>query len=798
MNTLRRTLSILLFVSLTMPLATVQAVDGTHFGDGNLPASCTGESTPGPHFTDSCYHMRTNLNDLDTPIIDVLLTLPVGPYAERDLRTTRQAIEMWDAGIQYLAPQMGLDWLGGVEFNIFLDDDTFTTDPAWDPEIVVVTINPAVTYVQGIGIDPLGFSAPCRGANPLASFEAWGSLPGFDSHHDGHSGTYVEECEGGGTTCYAVNVAIDPVPGVVEDVLGINLFDLVTHEVGHCLSIGHVGDAGDHTAAAVPVDDIMSYTHNNAPGKCVSTLDVESFALRMSKFLLPTPLVANHASDPDGRFQIQHPSDHYYASSTGLALDCPKPDTGLVPLREPVNFTPENGLRRSPPALAITSHDDGDHAAAGIVNVAGTVMYGAAAGDQDGDGVLDGDDNCPADFNPGQSDGDNDGTGDACDPTDGAFPTPDGQIRGGITIFSDLNPVAAHNELVGIGTGAAGDPKPKFLGGEPVTFQSRFTTAPAGLVSVNNTTFTWHLWNAAGDLVTTIPCRTSADSSAGVANGFNCKGSANLPAEAGHYYASARLDNGTLWIADDPNDDTDHPGLKGLEVLPVAIPTVPTTTSTITFEDDGDPVNTFYADDSTLGVMGAVIDTSEYFTLELTGVSDVKIRLEWASLVGFDDLDLYVTGAASKDSAEALTDFEEVVLKDVPRGTLFIKVTPYQINDPLFGAEYTLVAEVTTTGTTTDTDGDGVDDVDDLCANTPPETIVDATGCPTVEPSGERIVISVDGVKVATQAVDGRGGDTFSQDIDLTGLSGPVEVTVTWYDGNWIVLAKTITLVIDA
>ncbi|ANM29247.1 hypothetical protein ABI59_06070 [Acidobacteria bacterium Mor1] len=40
---------------------------------------------------------------------------------------------------------------------------------------------------------------------------------------------------------------------------------------------------------------------------------------------------------------------------------------------------------------------------------------GSVGPDADSDGVADGSDNCPADFNPGQADGDGDGLGDACD-----------------------------------------------------------------------------------------------------------------------------------------------------------------------------------------------------------------------------------------------------------------------------------------------------------------------------------------------------------------------------------------------
>ncbi|MBW3582044.1 MAG: hypothetical protein KY455_03000 [Euryarchaeota archaeon] len=289
-----------------------------------LPEGCTSHRDEG--YDPVCYYMRTDLNVLDTPDIDVLILPPASPSAERDLRVMRQAVEMWAEGIDTLAPQMGLDWLSdGVDFDIF-PRDNISSNPLWDPEIVVVASNPVGGI--GIGVDPVEFvfgrKGPCHGQpNPLASFEHWSAIPGFDSHHDDRSGTYRTDCEGGGPICFAVNGAIDPAPGTF-DIFG--LYDLVAHEFGHCLTIGHVGDALDHTTPNVPVHDIMAYT-DQTHDKCVSTLDVESFAITMSRFLLDTPYGAN-----DYPFHVQHPDDHWYASPTGAPEDCPQPDYDLVPV----------------------------------------------------------------------------------------------------------------------------------------------------------------------------------------------------------------------------------------------------------------------------------------------------------------------------------------------------------------------------------------------------------------------------------------------------------------------------------
>ncbi|MEK6975122.1 MAG: hypothetical protein AABY18_02120 [Candidatus Thermoplasmatota archaeon] len=343
-----------------------------------------------------CHQIATMMNGLDSPKIDVLILVPAGPFAERDMRIMRQSVEMWADGVTFLAGDMGLQWMAdGVEFHIFMEmpsatgqgESEFTTYPIVDPEIVVVATNPVGGI--GIGIDPLDFAGiifgegagqgPCHGvANPF-DMALWENLPGFDSHHGGRGGTYTEDCGGaGGNICFSVNGAVDPATSVIDF---FQLYDLVSHETGHCLTLGHVGDGAEGAWSSVPTNDIMAYSAD-PPGlsKCVSTLDVEGLAVAMSRYLdVNGDGVVNsddyvHANDAVGQgdrpFQIQHPDNHHYASPTRKAIDCPQPDMGPVPLSEVVNFTPLSPLR---PQLAIQGLLDLQVVGQGLVNLRGEV-----------------------------------------------------------------------------------------------------------------------------------------------------------------------------------------------------------------------------------------------------------------------------------------------------------------------------------------------------------------------------------------------------------------------------------------
>ncbi|HUF31968.1 MAG TPA: hypothetical protein VMN58_02015, partial [Acidimicrobiales bacterium] len=703
--------------------------NGPYFGEDNFPPGCIRDMSS----DDLCHHMRTGLNALDSPVIDVLILVPVSPTAERDMRIMRQAIEMWDGGIDYLARQMGLDWLAdGVEFHITVDQidlssgqgGELTTYPLVDPEIVVIATNPVGGI--GIGVDPVDFVftdedlVPCHNVENPFDFEHWENLPGFDSHHDGRrSGTYVEDCGGaGGNICVAVNGAIDPAP---EQVDFFGLFDLVAHEVGHCLTIGHVGDGAEGDWGVVPTNDIMAYSQDPPDlTKCVSTLDVEGFALRMSRYLDVNDdkafdghdlLLANDQIGQGGHaFQVQHPNDHLYASSTGSPLDCPQPDLGLVPgERTDWTPTPEASVES---VLTVTSPDDGAVADDGVFQVTGTAEKRRLG--QDGE--------------PTESFGsDEDAHDDASSPITEILrlnvEATAEHVQAVITL-EDLWPrtdVASPTSYSVLIDGRRYDSFVRYpVDANPMTWDNGAGAyMPAG-------TSTWDL--AAKTVTFTIPLDHL------VAVGIEAP-----------YFVSSRSNVGSLLtqVADDYAPDQGEKGIGvagAARVVDLGPPgaSVGDGTKTVNFEHDGG--NTFYPEQSTLGVTTMLgLDLSHEFPLIVTEASDVALTLTWTDAVGGADLDLYVTGAADSGTQGATGKPEETVYLSDVIGDLDILVEPFLVTDPLDGSTYTLTAEVTPL------DGSGA-----------PDDCQDATGdgtdgCPVAT---EHVRIYVDGAVVGSQAID--------------------------------------------
>jgi hypothetical protein len=83
----------------------------------------------------------------------------------------------------------------------------------------------------------------------------------------------------------------------------------------------------------------------------------------------------DQVGSPDGLnpLQVQHPQDHFYASSTGAATDCPQPDVGELP-GERTEWMPAQAPITAP-ALTVDSPADGTSVADGVLTVAGTVEH---------------------------------------------------------------------------------------------------------------------------------------------------------------------------------------------------------------------------------------------------------------------------------------------------------------------------------------------------------------------------------------------------------------------------------------
>lgn len=214
------------------------------------PTFCASED--GCDFWDDDYHEFV-LYEVDTATLDVLIVPSASADHAEDTPVLKAAVEAWAAGIQAL----GEDWFAeGVTFRVYvLGEDTPPMEALADPEIVVLAAEYNPVLLFGIG-EQLPAS-PCRGD----------AVKTYAPHrHDGMS-ILAADCAEGGFTCVAINTNF-----LTGD--SVQLHDLVAHEFGHCLGGGHVGDALDFTAKHVPVQDIMSYQHDEAQVHCVSNLNV--------------------------------------------------------------------------------------------------------------------------------------------------------------------------------------------------------------------------------------------------------------------------------------------------------------------------------------------------------------------------------------------------------------------------------------------------------------------------------------------------------------------------------------------
>lgn len=784
-------------VGLGAPAAAAPSDDYTRssFGDGNLPAGCIVDRDP-LNPDNICYHMKVGLNALDDPKIDVAVLAPVSPGVERDLRVGEQAVRMWGEGIDYLADEMGMEWLAdGVDFNITthqlkVDPAGLLTKPITlvDPEIVVIMSNPAGGI--GIGIDPVSFAGelgivdgegtPCLVEDDPLDFGTWQQKKGFDQHGQEKGGTYVADCGGvGGNVCFAVNGAVDPVPGASDF---FPLYELVAHEVGHCLTVGHVGDGADGPWGPTATNDIMAYSAD-PPGlaKCVSTLDVEGFALRMSRYVdrngdgkvtARDELVANDlAGDGFSSFQVQHPRDHRYASSTGSPADCPQPDQSAVPLAEG-DFTP-SPVPSSRPLLR-----------AGKVSVVGGRVRVAGKATNVALGKL---------------------------PTKRSATAVDATGDGG-TPVSDLTSMSVRTDKKFVhATMSVGQVAPRVLPTSVTAYSllvdgRRFdsfiaTGDTSGTPKVMDNGTGYYLpdgtatWNDDGSVDFKIRRDYLADQqilapyTVNAITGYHLRSNDwvatadSVPDALGVQVAAPRMAG---------RDLRDAPRAKKV------------TRSTTTLTPEGGV--TKYPFESTFGLGGLVsaVDTFEYFTVPVAEQSTVEVTLEWT---GANFFAMSVNGGSS----QVVEEGENSLTVTVPwaRRDLSVTVDPQQVLEP---STFTVTARSTTV--VKDTDGDRVPDVADACVRDrgpstgagcpdrdadglfdsvdrcPTKASTSANGCPTK--ADERVELWVDGQKLASSTVVTKG---LPAAFRLTSRAGAVRpgrhrVEVRWVrDGR--VVART-------
>ena len=770
---------------------------GPFYGDGNLPPGCIKDMNR-DNPDNVCYHAKVGLNALDSPQVDVAVLVPVSPTAERDMRIMRQAVQAWEGGIDYLSDEMGLGWLrDGVDFHITVDsvdltgDDggEFTTYPLVDPEIVVLATNPVGG--AGIGADPayltgeLGLfdenGVPCHDIQNPFDIETWEALPGFDSHHEDRSGIYVEDCGGaGGNVCFSVNGGVDPVPGVTDT---FSLFDLVLHETGHCLTLGHVGDGSEGAWGPVPTADIMAYSYD-PPGqnKCVSTLNVEAFAVRMSHYLdvngdgAVTQADELEPSDVAGdglnSFQVQHPHQHLFASSTGAVWECPQADLGTLP-GEATDWTPDP-VDTTSPMLTVATPEHGAGTPDGHVHVTGSV------------------DRRPINAPPTSRTASQD--------------DPEGDALSDFTDIEQLDVEATDLEVTAVvkvaqlwpSTQVASLPEYSVsIGGRQIDSFVPDPRSPAEVKtwdhSMEQQLPNWSQWDAVANTITFHIPRS-----------YLAQARVTAPYDVFALSGYVANDKFTL-IADDRAPDAGSLGVAATAAASTTSGSGPAPVSgTVVLQQPGG--NTLTVADTSFG-SGL---TRDHFTLSLPTSSDVELALAWGDS---SDLDLYVTGAATASSVTA-GDPEVVTLENV-RGDLKIDVEPYMVLG-VPSTTYTLTATVVPLSADSDgdgvydaedgcpsaaglaptgcpdSDGDGVTDPDDVCPNEPGNG---AQGCPV--PATEHVHVYVDGVEAASQDVDTSNQfDTFA--IDVTVPPGSHELRIEWEDGGKVVATDYRTVVYSA
>lgn len=200
--------------------------------------------------------------ELDTLTIDALILPVPGVDSMAATKNARMATATWQNVTALAAPWFAENFtLNAYAVGI----DVPSADAVTDPEIIVVSESAQRSTSIGLNAEQVACSVTggLAGAPFVPGSLATRTYPVHE--HDGMA-IFAGDCITGGFRCVALNFA-----GALG---GSNpLYDLVAHEVGHCLGASHVGDALDFNARYVPEADIMAYADNPSRVSCPSSLN---------------------------------------------------------------------------------------------------------------------------------------------------------------------------------------------------------------------------------------------------------------------------------------------------------------------------------------------------------------------------------------------------------------------------------------------------------------------------------------------------------------------------------------------
>lgn len=392
------------------------------------PAAWFSLGKPSQRFADDCFHQYM-VNNPDTPHIQVLIIPSPGQYVARDLNLVYQSIDMMEWGLRDGARLYGMDWFAdGFDISVTVWDEETPLEES--PDIIVVQQN--AMWPFGYAFVGQGSDQISGGCHPFSL--GYGSVddirndPTFSDHHGNGWGTTEAECDNGGRVCTVVSAnAAD----ISQRWGARNYYDLFSHEFGHCLGLGHTGDASDFAAKMYPPDDIMSYEqdpHDPNYALCISNLNIKTAAYIYNPLIEGAPALdyspiggyitmegGSNPTPPPGENTLPVPwpeSSWRVIGQDGRAYesasDCYRPDLTDPALPGDTPYKTGDGGPQGSPQVAISTPDDGAQVPAGDVTISGDVDREADGGtgpDSDGDGVPDAEDDCVDEAGPASNNG---------------------------------------------------------------------------------------------------------------------------------------------------------------------------------------------------------------------------------------------------------------------------------------------------------------------------------------------------------------------------------------------------------